>query len=151
MRVILVSVAILLAFCSVAFAHCQLPCGIYNDETRFAMLGENIITIERAMKMIVDLSDDAEPNHNQIVRWVDAKNQHADDIAHVVSWYFLQQRVKPVDGADAAAHEAYVHKLTLLHEMLLYSMKAKQTTDLSHVEKLETLLDDFARTCMGED
>ncbi len=100
MRFFLVSMALVLALSSVAFAHCQVPCGIYGDETRLDMLGENITTIGRAMKMILDLSDDAELNHNQIVRWIEAKNHHADDIACIVSWYFLQQRVKPVDETD---------------------------------------------------
>jgi nickel superoxide dismutase len=148
MRFFLVSMALVLALSSVAFAHCQVPCGIYDDETRLDMLRENITTIERAMKMIPDLSDDAELNHNQIVRWIEAKNHHADDIAHIVSWYFLQQRVKPVDAGDETAYKAYVHKLTLLHGMLVQSMKAKQTTDLTHVEELKTLLDDFTKAYM---
>jgi nickel superoxide dismutase len=52
----------------------------------------------------------------------------------------MAQRVKPVDRAKGKAYEVYIKKLTLLHEMLVYSMKAKQTTDLSHIEKLRTLL-----------
>ena len=149
MRFFLASIALVLALSSLAFAHCQVPCGIYDDEMRLDVLGENITTIERAMKMILDLSDDAELDHNQIVRWVEAKNHHADDIAHIVSWYFLQQRVKPVDAGDEAAYEAYVHKLTLLHGMLVHSMKAKQTTDLSHVKEMKTLLDDFGKAYMA--
>ena len=145
MKFLLVSIASVLVLSSVAFAHCQVPCGIYDDQARLDALGENIMTIERAMKMIGDLSDDAEPNHNQIIRWVEAKNHHADDIAHIVSWYFLQQRVRPVEETDEAAFEAYVQKLTLLHGMLIQSMKAKQTTDLTYVETLKTLLDDFGK------
>jgi nickel superoxide dismutase len=131
-----------------AFAHCQVPCGIYDDQARLDAMAEHITTIEKAMKMIVDLSDDAEPNYNQIVRWVEAKNEHADDIANIVTWYFLQQRVKPAGRTDAAAHEAYVHKLTLLHGMLVQSMKAKQTVDLGHVAELRTLLEDFGEAYM---
>ena len=149
MKVLLVTIASLLALSSLAFAHCQVPCGIYDDQARLDALGENITTIDRAMKMILDLSDDAEIDHNQIVRWVEAKNHHADDIAHIVSWYFLQQRVKPADEADAAAYEAYVRKLTLLHGMLVQSMKAKQTTDLTHVVELRTLLDEFGKAYMA--
>jgi len=149
MKVLMVSTALVLALSSLAFAHCQVPCGIYDDQARLDALGENITTIERAMKMIGDLSDDAEPNHNQIVRWVEAKNHHADDIAHIVSWYFLQQRVKPADQADAAAHEAYLQKLTILHGMLVQSMKAKQTTDLAHVTELRMLLDEFGKAYMA--
>ena len=49
---------------------------------------------------------------------------------------------------DAAAHEAYVRKLTLLHGMLVHSMKAKQTTDLAHVMELRTLLEGFGKAYM---
>jgi hypothetical protein len=34
--------------------------------------------------------------------------------------------------------------------MLVYSMKAKQTTDLANVEKLKTLIHDFAHGYLGE-
>ena len=150
MRCFLMTVALLTSLSSVVFAHCQIPCGIYDDKARLDTLGENITTIERAMKMIVDLSDDAEIDHNQIVRWVDAKNHHADNTANIVSWYFLQQRVKPVDPGDEIAHKTYVRKISLLHSMLVHSMKAKQTTDISHVEKLRELLVDFSAIYLGE-
>jgi len=77
------------------------------------------------------------------VRWVQNKEKHADDTSHIVTYYFLAQRIKPVDKADAKAYEKYVRKLTLLHKMLVFSMKTKQTTDLSNVEKLKTLLAEF--------
>ena len=44
---------------------------------------------------------------------------------------------------DGRVYDEYVKKLTLLHKMLIYSMKAKQTTDLENVEKLRSLLKDF--------
>ena len=56
-----------------AFSHCEIPCGIYGDEMRFAMMKEDIATIEKSMKQIVELSKQASPNHNQIVRWVQNK------------------------------------------------------------------------------
>ena len=149
MRTFLVSAALVLGLAPVAFAHCQVPCGIYDDQARLDALEENIMTIERAMKMIEDLSDDADLDYNQIVRWVEAKNDHADDIAHIVSWYFLQQRVKPVEETDEARYGAYVHKLTLLHGMLIHAMKAKQTTDLTHVVVMKTLLEEFGKAYMA--
>ena len=74
---------------------------------------------------------------------VENKEKHADQLNHIVTYYFMAQRVKPVDRAKGKAYEVYIKKLTLLHEMLVYSMKAKQTTDLSHIEKLRTLLAEF--------
>jgi nickel superoxide dismutase len=110
---------------------------------RLDAIDEHITTIEKAIMLIEDLSANDNPNLNQIVRWTNAKDKHADEIAEIVSWYFLQQRLKPVAAGDADAHKAYLTKLTLLHEMLVYSMKAKQGTDLANVEKLKTLSADF--------
>jgi len=31
------------------FSHCEVPCGIYDDEMRFTMVEEHIKTIEKAM------------------------------------------------------------------------------------------------------
>jgi nickel superoxide dismutase len=132
------------------YSHCQIPCGIYDDPARLAMIAENITTIEKAMKSIEELSAQQKPNMNQIVRWVNDKDEHAEDIAHIVSYYFMAQRIKPVDKSDAAGYEKYIKQLTLLHEMLVYSMKAKQTTDLANVEKLRSLLADFRNAYLDE-
>jgi nickel superoxide dismutase len=55
----------------------------------------------------------------------------------------MAQRVKLPPAGNKKAHSEYVKKLTLLHEMLVYSMKVKQTTDLANVEKLEVALEKF--------
>ena len=110
-------------------AHCQIPCGIYGDEMRFQMLEEHITTIEKSMKLIGELSADPGQNANQLTRWVINKDNHADEMAGIVTKYFLQQRLK-VDDPQWAA------KVKPCHEILFYSMKAKQTTDQANVEKL---------------
>ena len=132
-----------------AFSHCEIPCGIYGDKMRFDMMEEDIATIEKSMSQIMELSKEAKPNYNQIVRWVGNKEHHADRIRDVVTQYFMAQRVKPVDPKESAAHGAYVHKLTLLHEMIVYSMKCKQTTDLVNVEKLRQHLEAFSKAYFG--
>ena len=137
-------------FVSIAYSHCQIPCGIYNDQTRFTMIAENITTIEKSMKQITELSKDDKSNMNQIVRWVQNKENHADDTSRIITYYFMAQRLKPADKSDTKAYDEYVNKLVLLHEMLISSMKAKQTTDLSHVEKLRTLLAEFQDAYLGK-
>jgi len=128
---------------SLAYSHCQVPCGIYGDEGRFDAIAEHITTIEKSMKQIEALSAEQKPNMNQLVRWVNNKDHHADELSHIVTYYFMAQRVKlPAEG-DTKAYNEYVKKLTLLHRMLVYSMKAKQTTDLANVEKLRSSLDEF--------
>ena len=124
-------------------SHCEIPCGIYDDEMRINMIAENITTVEKSMKQIIELSGQDKKNMNQIVRWVQNKENHADEISHIVTQYFMTQRLKPVEADHSEAYMGYVEKLTLLHQMLVYSMKAKQTTDLANVEELRSLLTSF--------
>ncbi|MBN1392246.1 MAG: hypothetical protein JW947_05520 [Sedimentisphaerales bacterium] len=133
----------------ILYSHCQIPCGIYDDPARLAAIAENITTIEKAMKSIEELSAQTKPNMNQIVRWVNVKDEHSEDTAHIVSYYFLAQRITPVEKSKAAGYEKYIKELTLLHEMLVYSMKAKQTTDLANVAKLRLLLAEFHKSYLG--
>jgi nickel superoxide dismutase len=140
---ILISFLISLFTFSPAFSHCEIPCGIYGDETRFTMLEEDITTVEKSMKLIVELSKAGEKNYNQIVRWIDNKEKHANLIQETVSQYFMTQRIKPADETNQAEYKKYLKELTLLHEMLICAMKAKQTTDLTNVEKLRSLVATF--------
>lgn len=132
-----------------AIAHCQIPCGIYGDEVRFYIIEEHIVTIEKSMKMIMELSQEEDKNYNQLVRWIDNKEQHANYIQDVVSQYFMTQRVKPVAEEDVEPYKKYLEKITLLHKMLVYAMKAKQTTDLGNVKELKTLLASFRMAYFG--
>ena len=124
-------------------AHCEIPCGIYNDKMRIDMLKEHITTIEKGMNQIVELGKATPVNYNQLVRWISNKDEHATEFQHIVSQYFMTQRIKTVDGTDKAALEKYQKEVTLLHEMLVYAMKTKQGTDLANVEKLKQLVDSF--------
>lgn len=135
--------ALVMLLASIVYSHCQIPCGIYDDPARFDMIAEHITTIEKAIKQITTLSRMDKPNFNQLVRWVQNKETHADELSNIVCYYFMAQRVKPADKADEKAYEKYVNKLTLLHQMIYYSMKSKQTTDLSNVAKLRALLSEF--------
>jgi len=134
---------------SPAFSHCEIPCGIYGDETRFTMLEEDITTVEKSMKLIVELSKAGEKNYNQLVRWIDNKEKHANLIQETVSQYFMTQRIKPADENNQAEYKKYMEQLSLLHEMLIYAMKAKQTTDLANVEKLRALVSTFKASYFG--
>ena len=140
---ILTVLALATAVAGPAYTHCQIPCGIYDDELRVKLLEEHITTIEKSMKLIRELSEDPGKNANQLVRWVMNKEDHASEFREIVTEYFMTQRLKPVEGDDAEAKEAYVKQLTLLHEMLVYSMKAKQTTDQENVDKLRKLVAEF--------
>ncbi len=127
------------------FAHCQIPCGIYGDHTRFTILREHISTIEKSMNQINELSADPAKNMNQVVRWINNKDQHADEFSEIVTYYFLAQRIKIADPSDTKNFTDYQNKLVLLHQMMFYAMKAKQTTELENVRKLNELVGAFEK------
>jgi nickel superoxide dismutase len=140
--VAVVFVSIILLSAPYAGAHCEIPCGIYNDQMRIDMIAEDAATIEKSMKQITELSAQQPVNYNQLVRWITNKEEHANKIQDVVYQYFMAQRIKP----DA---EKYEEKLVVLHKMLIAAMQCKQTTDLTHVETLRSLLKAFEKLYFG--
>ena len=134
------AILVLAGYSVQAFAHCQIPCGIYDDDTRFDMISEDIDTVEKSMRSIMELSSAEEKDYNQIVRWVDNKEVHADRIGETVTYYFMAQRVMPPADVDTDGEKKYTAELKLLHGLLVAAMKAKQTTDLAEVEKMRALL-----------
>lgn len=129
-----------------AQAHCQMPCGIYDDPARIAELKEDAQTIRKAvtsMQTMVE-DDDTDPllGFNQGARWVVTKDQHAQNIQDVVSYYFLTQRVKAV-RADLSmpGHEHYVQQLMGFHRILVAAMKCKQTVDIANVDELDKAIE----------
>ena len=117
-------------------AHCEIPCGIYDDEARIDMLLEHVTTIEKSIKQIVVIEKGEHHDANQLVRWVMNKEQHANELQEIATQYFMTQRIK-FDAKD------YDKKLGLLHQMLVYAMKCKQSTDLAHTAKLTSVINDF--------
>jgi nickel superoxide dismutase len=137
----LLTALVLLGTVRSASSHCEIPCGIYNDSMRYDMMNEDIATIEKSMNSIVELSSASdEKNYNQIVRWVNNKDEHADKLMEIVTQYFLTQRIKPTAPDAGEAYNDYVKHLTYFHEMLVYAMKCKQTLDKANVEKLKELV-----------
>ena len=57
---------------SKAFAHCQIPCGIYDDHARVTAMLEDAATVEKSIKLINELAGKSDPqSQNQLVRWVE--------------------------------------------------------------------------------
>jgi len=119
-------------------AHCEIPCGIYDDEMRVKMMYEHVTTITKAMKQI-----ESGQNDNQSTRWVMNKEKHAEEIIEIVSDYFLAQRIK--EGMDN-----YETNLKTLHQIIVYSMKCKQTTDVANAQKLNEAIHALEHTYFGE-
>ncbi len=134
--ILLMAVLAVFALSSSAQAHCEIPCGIYDDSMRIDMLREHTTTMEKAMKRIKKLSPQNAKENNQLVRWISNKEEHAEKFQEIVNQYFLTQRIHL--NADK-----YTKKVTLLHHMLVYAMRCKQTVDRDNIEKLRSLIDSF--------
>jgi len=142
----LVCGVLMLGLSSGAWAHCEIPCGIYDDAMRIEMLNEHLMTIEKSMRTIEELSGKVETgghehktgNMHQLVRWIDNKEEHARKFQDIVWQYFMTQRIEP-------GEKSYERKVQLLHEMLYYAMRCKQTTDTGHVKKLMSLVQEFEK------
>ena len=136
LAVLVASVAWNLSVVSVN-AHCEVPCGIYSDAAQFDIIEEHCTTIEKAMTKSL-----SETSQNQVVRWINNKEEHAGKIQHIVSQYFMTQRIK-------VGQDKYDEKLTLLHQMLVSAMKCKQTTDVANVAELRRLAGEFKVLYLG--
>lgn len=142
---------VLFLLSSVVLSHCEIPCGIYDDPMRINMMYEHIRTIEKSMKQIHELAENKDKNYNQLARWIMNKENHADKLSDIVTQYFMKQRITPVEKNDGKAYEEYVTKLTLLHKLMVYSMKCKQTTDMDNVTKLRETLTQFKIEYLGNE
>jgi len=138
-------VSFLLISVTIANPHCEVPCGIYEDSLRISIIKEHITTIEKAMNQVNELSGEPAANINQLVRWVNNKESHAEEIQQIVSQYFLHQRVKIADAKDLMAVQKYQAQLSSLHEILVYAMKSKQTTDLQFIKKMRASVEKFEK------
>lgn len=140
---------ITLLLCAVSLnvmAHCQIPCGIYDDAARIAEMKEHVTTIEKSMNEIAKLSADTPQNVNQLVRWVNNKESHADQLVEIVTAYFLTQRIKASEP-----DEKYTAELKLLHGMMVTAMKSKQTVDQKNVDQLRELIHNFELIYFDQD
>ena len=121
------------------YPHCQVPCGIYDDAVRIVMIKEDFATISKAMSEIKTLSEKNDPlSMNQLNRWIFTKESHATNIQRVVSEYFLTQRIKK-------KNENYDKQLIVLHELLVSSMKCKQTVESKNIDKGLKSLTNFTK------
>jgi len=107
------AMAFFLAPATPAAAHCQIPCGIYDDELRVQLIEEHITTVEKSMNQIVALGKASPVDYNQLVRWVNNKEEHAQKIQDIVTAYFMAQRIKPPkDHSDEEAMNEYLRART---------------------------------------
>ena len=133
---------VLLLFSTQLYAHCQIPCGVYDDTMRVKMIEEHTLTILKSMNYIASNQNDLE-QQNQVTRWIINKEEHAQEIQNIVSEYFLTQRIKLKDDSKESK-ELYHAQLAALHSILLDAMKCKQTVEQDNVNNGLNLITSFS-------
>ncbi len=126
-------------------AHCQVPCGIYDDHGRIDAMLEDVTTITKAIAQINELS--GQPNalsFNQAARWVGTKEQHASHIITTVAEYFLTQKVKAVPASDEG-YQKYLQSLALHHHVMRAAMKTKQTVNPESAAALQAAVEELGK------
>ena len=124
--------------------HCQVPCGIYGDQNRFEQMLEDQSTIEKASKVINELSGKKDPqSQNQLTRWITTKEAHATAIQNTIADYFMAQRIK-------ASDPKYQEKLSKAHSVIVAAMKCKQTIDPQSSASLKASILSFHKAYEGK-
>ncbi len=119
-----------------ALAHCEVPCGIYDDHARIEQMLEDASTVHKAVDQILELSGKTDAQSlNQLTRWINNKEIHATKIQDTIAQYFLNQRVKPARQGTQAWND-YVGRLVQHHAVMVAAMKTKQTVDPAAVVTL---------------
>jgi len=119
--------------------HCQVPCGIFDDPAMVGQLTEHAVTIRKAMVQSGELHASGDlQSLNQIVRWINTKEDHCCKIISTVGEYCLCQRVKKT---VFDSEKDYVEALTAHHAVMQAAMKCKQSVDPAACDALDKALD----------
>ena len=89
------------------------------------------------MNQIIDLnSKSSAQDSNQLVRWINTKEEHANNIQKILTDYFLVQRIKP-------SNNKYTDQISIIHEALVVAMKCKQTVAVNYAEEGKKIMEKF--------
>ena len=122
---------------SLARGHCQVPCGIFTDDHRVKAMQEDAQTIRKAIVQAQELHKNTSlQDLQQIIRWVQTKEDHASKIMETSGTYFMAQKIKKAELST----EDYHNMLSLHHAVMVAAMKTKQSADLAPVDDLDAAL-----------
>ena len=127
--------------------HCQVPCGIFDDPAIVAEIKQASETIRKSMIQSNDLhsglvAQTTAQSLNQMIRWVNTKEEHCSKIITLVSEYCLCQRVKK---EVFESEKDYLDALKAHHAVMQGAMKCKQSVDPAVVDALDHAIGDFAK------
>lgn len=108
-------------------AHCQMPCGIYHDEMVFNQIDQYIETMYKGITELKNSQFSTPFERNNFIRWVVLKENASNEMANLITEYFLQQKIKPGE-ADTAK------RLVSAHKMLFQLTAIKQNVNIKMIE-----------------
>ena len=120
-----------------ATAHCDVPCGIYDPSA--AQLAA--LTVVRMIDLMADLEakggERSTAYHNSMSRYITVKEEHAEKAKHEV-------RIIWGDYIKAQHIEKHPGVTTLVHQIMQYGSKARQTTDREAALQFVEAINQFA-------
>uniref|UniRef100_UPI00140E9480 superoxide dismutase [Ni] n=1 Tax=Neochlamydia sp. AcF84 TaxID=2315858 RepID=UPI00140E9480 len=117
----------LLCHTGTLMAHCQMPCGVYHDELVFNQIDQYIETMYKGITELNNSKFSTPFERNNFIRWVKLKDSASDEIANLITAYFLQQKIKPAE-ADTPK------RLISAHKMLFELTAIKQNVNIKMIE-----------------
>ncbi|KIC74904.1 hypothetical protein DB41_IB00370 [Neochlamydia sp. TUME1] len=120
-------IIVLLCHTGSLMAHCQMPCGIYHDELVFNQIDQYIETMYKGITELNNSKFSTPFERNNFIRWVKLKDSASDEIANLITEYFLQQKIKPAE-ADTPK------RLISAHKMLFELTAIKQNVNIKMIE-----------------
>jgi hypothetical protein len=123
-------------------AHCQVPCGIFDDARQIAKIKEDAATIRKAQAELTDAGAPANVGAaNTFTRWVIYKEKHADAIIDDMGYYHMAQRFPKF---EFASEQDKLEALGLHHAVMVAAMKAKQSSEVATSDALDAAIDAVA-------
>lgn len=118
-----------------AYAHCDIPCKIY-DPYNAQVAAHSVIRMTQ-MLMEAESMPDGVTREHQIARLTKVKEEHAEIVKHDIRviWgdYFKDEQIQQFPN---------IHEL--VHNIMLGASKAKQEINLEESKKLLSLVQEFA-------
>lgn len=127
----------LFKFIKPVYAHCDIPCGIYETDTMRHAADTCVRMIEK-IEALPDVKGEKTPEHNNFIRMVNVKERHAqlckDQIYLLWSDYFKPE---------------HLQKFPDLHDIIWQAAKqcgkVKQTLDMAEAKKLVEMVAGIAK------
>lgn len=119
----------------IAYAHCDIPCKIY-DPHQAQVAAHSVIRMTQ-MLIEAETTEDGIKREHHVARLTKVKEEHAEIVKHEIRviWgdYFKEEQIQKVPEIS-----------NLVHEIMMTASKTKQEVNLEETKKLLSLVQEFA-------